>query len=319
MKAPTYLKTFFLCAALITHQSKGYSQQLLWTTASDAKEKKIPKSQVVNEVLKQYDFYEYYIDATGYTQESFASLLKGGKGISGSSTSKNPKVDARLAGIKEPTIFAWKDNTGTGSLVMILSIDGDNIDMLVFFNNSEQGSISTAAYKRKKFINWIKSVFKLETNFDEQNEKNSGSDTLLLSPPILTSELSFARSYQINDNINSIEPPTKKIEDIQIEKVAVKASFPGGESAFRDYVGNEFQYPKRCQDEHINGSVILKFVVDASGRISRVSAIQETKSCPEFTLEAIRVLKQSPLWIPGQNKGRFVASWREIPIRLSTE
>jgi hypothetical protein len=60
-------------------------------------------------------------------------------------------------------------------------------------------------------------------------------------------------------------------------------------------------------------------VVDASGKISRISAIEETKSCPEFTQEAIRVLKQSPRWIPGQNNGRFVASWREIPIRLSAE
>ena len=123
MKAPTYLKFLFLSIAIITLYSKGHSQQLLWTTASDAKEKKIPKSQVIIEILKQYDFYEYYIDATGYTQESFASLLKGGKGITGSSSSKNPKVDSRLAGIKEPTIFAWKDNTGTGSLVMVLSID----------------------------------------------------------------------------------------------------------------------------------------------------------------------------------------------------
>ena len=101
--------------------------------------------------------------------------------------------------------------------------------------------------------------------------------------------------------------------------VAVKASFPGGETAFRDYVANEFQYPVRCQDEGINGSVVLRFVVDGSGRISRVTAIEETKSCPEFTEEAIRVLKRSPRWIPGQNKGRFVVSLREIPIRLTVE
>lgn len=101
--------------------------------------------------------------------------------------------------------------------------------------------------------------------------------------------------------------------------VAVKAAFPGGEAAFRDYVGNEFQYPVRCQDEGINGSVVLRFVVDQSGKISRVTAIEESKSCPEFTEEAIRVLERSPRWIPGQNKGRFVVSWREIPIRLTVE
>lgn len=113
--------------------------------------------------------------------------------------------------------------------------------------------------------------------------------------------------------------PIKGGDEGPVANVAVKAAFPGGESAFRDYVANEFQYPVRCQDEGINGSVVLRFVVDQGGRISRVQAIEETKSCPEFTEEAIRVLKRSPRWIPGQNKGRFVVSWREIPIRLTVE
>ena len=113
--------------------------------------------------------------------------------------------------------------------------------------------------------------------------------------------------------------PIKGGDEGPTANVAVKASFPGGESSFRDYVANEFQYPVRCQDEGINGSVVLRFVADQSGRISRVTAIEESKSCPEFTEEAIRVLKRSPRWIPGQNKGRFVVSWREIPIRLTVE
>ncbi len=101
--------------------------------------------------------------------------------------------------------------------------------------------------------------------------------------------------------------------------VQVKAIFVGGESKFREYVANTFQYPVRCQDEGINGRVVLRFVVDETGKISRVKAIEETKACPEFTAEAIRVLEKSPRWIPGQNNGKFIKSWREIPIQLSVE
>lgn len=95
------------------------------------------------------------------------------------------------------------------------------------------------------------------------------------------------------------------------------AQFVGGETAFREFIGKNLQYPKRCQDEGINGSVVLKFIVDETGRISSVTAIEETKSCPEFTEEAIRVVKKSPLWIPKEINGRYVPSWREIPIKFT--
>lgn len=114
-----------------------------------------------------------------------------------------------------------------------------------------------------------------------------------------------------------LQPPEIKNSFERQPMIAdIKAGFPGGESAFRDYVATEFQYPVRCADERINGSVVLKFIVDEGGRISRVSAIEQTKSCPEFTQEAIRVLRCSPRWIPAQRKGRFVVSWREVLISL---
>ncbi len=114
-------------------------------------------------------------------------------------------------------------------------------------------------------------------------------------------------------------PLTNPGGDGPVADVAVKASFPGGEGAFRAYIESTFQYPVRCQDEGINGSVILRFIVDKTGKISNIQVVEETKSCPEFTEEAKRVLKNSKRWIPGQNKGQFVVSWREVPIRLSVE
>lgn len=118
--------------------------------------------------------------------------------------------------------------------------------------------------------------------------------------------------------IHELNPNEQDSGDNNIElKVEIKANFPGGEAAFRDYVAGEFVYPKRCHDEGINGSVMLRFIVDEAGRISRIQAIEETKSCPEFTTECIRVLQKSPRWVPGQNNGSFLKSWREIPFRLS--
>lgn len=123
-----------------------------------------------------------------------------------------------------------------------------------------------------------------------------------------------------SDMKNTEQNANNEIENHLIStNVQIKANFPGGEAAFRDYVASEFIYPQRCQDEGINGAVMLRFVVDEVGRISGVQAIEETKSCPEFTSEAIRVLKKSPRWVPGQSNGIFVKSWAERAMKLSVD
>lgn len=115
--------------------------------------------------------------------------------------------------------------------------------------------------------------------------------------------------------LDYLDSDSEKIE----LKPNVKASFPGGEAKFIEYIQRAFQYPVRCQDYGINGSVVLRFIVDSKGQISDIKVIAETKTCPEFTTEAIRILRKSPRWVPGQNNGQFIKSYREIPIRLSVQ
>lgn len=120
------------------------------------------------------------------------------------------------------------------------------------------------------------------------------------------------QSGKVENNIPKNETQSKEAVSV----VAVKATFVGGESKFREYVANNFQFPIRCQTEGIDGDVLLRFIVDETGKISNVTAIEENTLCPEFTAEAIRIIERSPRWIPGQNNGKFVKSYREIPIRL---
>jgi Gram-negative bacterial TonB protein C-terminal len=114
--------------------------------------------------------------------------------------------------------------------------------------------------------------------------------------------------------------PEEITDSIIVCKLAdVQAQFVGGDNAFNEFLMSNFIFPERCREEGIGGRVLLRFVVDTKGRISQISAIEETKSCPEFTTEAIRVLKMSPKWIPGLVNGRYVNSWRQLPIKLTLE
>lgn len=118
----------------------------------------------------------------------------------------------------------------------------------------------------------------------------------------------------LNENDNQVDfididlTENNWAEDIIETNVEIKANFPDGETAFKAYLEGEFIYPQRCQEKGKNGCVMLRFVVDEAGRISRIQAIEESKRCPEFTTEAIRILKKSPRWVPGQNNGTYLKS-----------
>ena len=99
----------------------------------------------------------------------------------------------------------------------------------------------------------------------------------------------------------------------------IQARFPGGENMFYKYLSNSLVFPARCMDDGISGSVKLRFVVNVQGNISDIKVLEENKSCPEFTKEAIRVIRQSPKWIPAQIKGKFVNSWMMIPVTFKLD
>ena len=120
--------------------------------------------------------------------------------------------------------------------------------------------------------------------------------------------------HQLFDD--QLAPDVMPEQDIEILNPKVKAGFPGGDGAFREFVASEFVNPHGCMNEEKNARVVLRFVVDQGGRISRISVIESSSACPEYNKEAVRILKRSPRWIPGQVRGRFVNSWRVVTIRL---
>ena len=82
--------------------------------------------------------------------------------------------------------------------------------------------------------------------------------------------------------------------------------FAGGAKAWSKYMERNLRYPSRAQDEGAAGKVFVSFVVEKDGSITDVSVIKGIGfGCDE---EAMKVIKKSPLWKPGKNKG--------IPVRV---
>lgn len=97
------------------------------------------------------------------------------------------------------------------------------------------------------------------------------------------------------------------------EKVEIDASYPGGMPAWQRFMYKNFRYPDDGQNNEIQGTVVVQFVVDEKGNVSNVVAISgpETGGLRE---EAVRVIKKSGLWVPAIQNGRQVKAYKRQPI-----
>ncbi|RNI31108.1 energy transducer TonB [Rufibacter latericius] len=90
--------------------------------------------------------------------------------------------------------------------------------------------------------------------------------------------------------------------------------FEGGLSKLMEFVGKNIKYPRAAQANGIEGTVIVSFVVAATGDLTEIQVLKGLGYGTEE--EAMRVLKKVPRWKPGSQNGRNVPVRMTLPIRL---
>ena len=107
-----------------------------------------------------------------------------------------------------------------------------------------------------------------------------------------------------------VEAPKKVEEDYDkvFTKVEKEAKFPGGLEAWKRYLERNLNAQVAADDGASQGNYTVKvqFIVDKTGTISNVQAIEVPKACPSCGPEAIKVIKRGPKWDPAVQNGRNV-------------
>jgi N-acetylmuramoyl-L-alanine amidase len=101
-----------------------------------------------------------------------------------------------------------------------------------------------------------------------------------------------------------------------LKKVEVDADYPGDAKGWQTYLVKNLTYPKAAEKNEVQGEVIVEFIVNTDGSISKVHAISGPK---ELRAESVRVIKESGHWVPAMNKGAKVASYKKQPIVYKLE
>lgn len=89
-------------------------------------------------------------------------------------------------------------------------------------------------------------------------------------------------------------------------------AFPGGEAALMIYLRDNITYPYKAEERNIQGKVVVQFVVDTTGQVGDVKVVRSID--PDLDLEAVRVVKTLPRFIPGTRLGKPVNVWYTLPV-----
>jgi len=94
-------------------------------------------------------------------------------------------------------------------------------------------------------------------------------------------------------------------------KVEIESSFPGGSSAWLQFLQQHLVYPNKAVRKKIEGTVVVQFIVDKDGSVYDMKALTGDPLLQEAALKA---MANTPRWIPAMQDGRKVKSYKKQPI-----
>ena len=148
--------------------------------------------------------------------------------------------------------------------------------------------------------------------FENQKDKKENKQTVIAKSSsnanVIQKEATIVNEKQ---EVTAQELP-KNNSDVYtaVEKIP---EFPGGMKAFYDFVGKNFRVP---EVKDLKGKVIIQFVIEKDGSLTDIKTIRDLGHGTGE--EAIRILKNSPLWIPGEQEGKKVRVLYSLPISIAT-
>lgn len=132
--------------------------------------------------------------------------------------------------------------------------------------------------------------------------------------------LVFALTFSLFAFIAFAQKSNKSTDLIYTDNngVDIVPQFRGGNKAFSKYIKDNLKWPAGTKNE---GRVILTFFIEKDGRVTNAKVARSL--FPLYDSEALRVIRNSPRWIPGKaligKKVKFIRMQLSIPIHFSLD
>lgn len=112
------------------------------------------------------------------------------------------------------------------------------------------------------------------------------------------------------DNTNPTALHQAPVDFTVVQKIP---EFPGGWSAFMQWLTKNLKYPPQAQQQKKQGTVVVSFIVGKDGTVSDVK-LSASSSNPLLDREALRVMRMMPKWKPGIDHDKPCRTMIAVPV-----
>ncbi len=157
---------------------------------------------------------------------------------------------------------------------------------------------------QKTFSERIKAV---DQPLKQQIEKLSASTT----SPLLVGD---GEGEALNAKLSAALPPIPVASEqpLNFRIVQQMPEFPGGGSAFIQWLTRQLRYPPLAQSQRIQGRVVVSFIVNKDGSIADVKLEKSVNAL--LDREALRVIRMMPRWKPGVHNNQPCRTMVAVPV-----
>jgi protein TonB len=128
---------------------------------------------------------------------------------------------------------------------------------------------------------------------------------ILVLAVILVCQLGFAQE------VKSESPNAEDNLIYNTAGIEVKPDFPGGLQEFYKFIGKNYKTPNV---KNLKGKVFVMFVIEKDGSLTDIKVLRDIGHGTGE--EAVRVLKECPKWLPGEQNGQKVRVLYSLPISI---
>jgi TonB family protein len=126
--------------------------------------------------------------------------------------------------------------------------------------------------------------------------------------------IAFIGLFYIPVFVNAQELPQYKITPNDTAFVELKKipEFPGGTTAYAEFLSNNLKYPKEAIASKTEGKVLISIIVHENGEVTHPIVLRSLS--PETDEEALRIFKLMPNFIPASYEGKPVKARIVLPV-----